>query len=270
MDEVQVGSAIRAVRLHLGLRQSDVAARAGVSHGTVSLVERGLLGGLTLRTLRCVAAAVGVSVSLSARWRGADLAKLLDERHALMVRDVVARVAALGWQTRPEHTFSLRGERGSIDILAWQAAQRALLLVEVKTRIVDLQDLLSTMDRKRRLAPALARELGWEPVGMGSVLVLPDDTWARRVVVRFGPLFESALPARTVDVRRWLARPERSIRGVWFLPDSTVRSTTARRAGRQRIRTRPGRLRPPVARSGATVAVTAATLATLERTSRST
>ena len=238
MDDVQVGSIIRAVRIRRGLRQSDIARLARLSDATVSLVERGLLDGLTLRTVRRVAAAVGVSVPIAPRWRGAELAKLLDEQHALMVRDVVGRVAALGWQTWPEHTFSCGGERGAIDVLGWLPAERSLLVVEVKTRVVDLQDLLSTLDRKRRLAPRIAQDLGWKPAFVGAVLVLPDQTWARNAVARFEALFTAALPARTAQIRAWLNRPDRPIRGVWFLLNSSASSTTGRRGGGMRVRTR--------------------------------
>jgi transcriptional regulator with XRE-family HTH domain len=134
------------------MRQSDVATAAGVSQALVSQIERGELENSSLKLIRRVAIAVGVSVPLEPRWRGAELPRLLDARHAAIVREVVLRLAAAGWETLPEHTFSIEGERGSVDVLGWLPARRALLVVEVKSEIADLQDTLSTMDRKRRLA----------------------------------------------------------------------------------------------------------------------
>jgi hypothetical protein len=99
-------------------------------------------------------------------------------------------------------------------VLAWHPIHRALLNVGVKTRLVDLQDVLSKIDRKRRLAPTLARELGWRPLSFGSVLVLPHETWARNAVARFGPVFAAALPIRTEGMRRWMKRPDGEIRGI--------------------------------------------------------
>ena len=63
---------------------------------------------------------------------------------------------------QPEVSCSIWGERGSIDLLAWQPRRRALLVIEVKTEITDVGATLATLDRKRRLAPAIVRELeGW-------------------------------------------------------------------------------------------------------------
>ena len=226
MDDAQVGSVIRAVRIRRGLRQSDVADVAGVSQAIVSAVENGDLERTSLHLVRRVAGALGVSLPLAPRWRGAELPKLLDERHALMVREVVRRLTAIGWQALPEHTFNQRGEQGSIDVLAWHPPTRALLSVEVKTKLADLQDLLSKMDRKRRLAPTLGWELGWSPLVVGSVLG------------RFDPIFAAALPAPTTEVHRWLRQPDRDLRGIWFLLNFAPGDAKRRPGGSMRVRPR--------------------------------
>jgi len=234
MDDTQFGAAIRAVRLRRALTQQRLAALAGVSRPIVSLIERGRLEETSVRTVRQVAAILGVSVTLTARWRGAEMAKLLDESHAALVGSVAGRLAAAGWTVRPEHTFSVWGERGSIDVLAWNPARRALLSVECKTKLPDLQDLLSTMDRKRRLARHIAKLEGWEPAAVGSVLVLDDATWARNAIRRSGAVFDSALPARTVAVRRWLDCPSGDLRGIWFLLNDSGTNAKRRSGGLMR------------------------------------
>lgn len=219
------------------MSQSQVAEAAGVSRTVVSTIERGLLEDCSLRLIGRVSATLGISCELEARWRGAETAALLDERHARLVQLAVARLTKLGWQVLPEHTFSIWGERGSIDVLAWHGVHRAVLVIEVKTRLVDLQDLLSTMNRKRRLARSIARAEGWRPLLVGSVLVLPGETWARAAVSRFDSVFAAALPERSTVVRAWLRAPDRDLRAIWFLKDAQG-GTKRRKGGVLRVRPR--------------------------------
>lgn len=255
MDDVRVGSIIRSVRIRRGMRQSDVAAAAAVSQGLVSAIEGGDIEATSLRLLRRVAAAVGVSIQLELRWRGADLAKLLDERHASIVQQVVERLTGLGWIVLPEQTFNIRGERGSIDVLCWFPASRAVLVVEVKTRLVDLQDLLSTLDRKRRLVHVIAREAGWKPLRVGVILVMPAETQARNAVERYGPVFEVSYPARGREVQKWLRAPDHDLRGVWFMLNSAVGDAKHRPGGSMRVRPKRNRSIEARPRLGSTSAV---------------
>jgi hypothetical protein len=62
-------------------------------------------------------------------WRGGDLDRLLDARHARVVGIMVALLRRLGWQVEVEVTYSSFGERGSIDILAWWPPGRIALVV---------------------------------------------------------------------------------------------------------------------------------------------
>ncbi len=236
MDDVQVGSVIRSVRIRRGLRQSDVAETAGVSQAIVSAIEHGDFDSTSLRVVRGVAAAVGVSLALAPRWRGPDLPKLLDEKHAAIVREVVTRLGALGWVALPEHTFSIRGEHGSIDVFAWSPTSRAALVVEVKSVLVDLQDLLSTLDRKKRLASLIAREAGWRPLLIGTLLVMPGETQARNAIERYKPVFDATYPARGRQVQRWLRCPELDLRGIWFVLNFTAGDTKRRPGGSFRVR----------------------------------
>jgi hypothetical protein len=82
----------------------------------------------------------------------------------------------------PELTFSIYGERGSVDLVAWHPARRALLVIELKTAIVDVNELLMTFDRKRRLAPRIAREREWDPNVVGAWLIVMEGMTNRRRV----------------------------------------------------------------------------------------
>src|ERR1035437_3299522 len=218
------------------MSQAQVATAAGIARSGVSDIENGCLDGATLGLIRRVASVLGVSLPFEPRWRGADLAKLLDQRHAACVLAVVDRLTAMGWQAVPEHTFNEWGERGSIDCFAWSAGGRAVLCVEVKTRLADLQDLLSTEDRKRRLAPILGRKIGWNPRVVGSVLALPEETWARNAVTRYQSIFDAKFPMRAAEIRRWLKKPDGNAGGIWFLLNDATGDAKRRPGGSMRVR----------------------------------
>ena len=158
MDYRRLGATIRAVRIKKGWRQFDLAGRAGVSRAAVSRVESGNIGGLSVDHLVVIANALDVRAELVLRWRGGELDRLLNSRHSALHEAVARYFADLpGWIIAPEVTFAVFGERGAIDILAWHPAMRALLVIELKTEIVDVNELIGTLDRKRRLAARIAR-----------------------------------------------------------------------------------------------------------------
>ena len=218
MDDQRFGAAIRALRLRRGWRQEDLAARASTSRATVSRLERGHLAEVTISLVRGIAGALDARASLELAWRGGQLGRLLDERHAALQDLVAGRLSRTpGWRVEPEVTFSVYGERGAIDLLGWHEARRALLVIEIKSELLDLQDLLSVLDRKRRLAPVIVRERGWRPASVGAWVVLGEGHGNRLRVAAHRELLRSALPAGGVAMRRWLASPAGSIGGLSFV-----------------------------------------------------
>ena len=82
-----------------------------------------------------------------------------------------------------EVTYARYGERGSIDVLATLRSARAVLVCEIKSDIPSAEATARKLDEKRRLAPFIVRErLGWEPGGVGAVLVLPESPRLRRLL----------------------------------------------------------------------------------------
>jgi transcriptional regulator with XRE-family HTH domain len=230
MNDIVVGQVVRAVRRRLGLSQRQVAERAGVSQQTVSVIERGRLEEVDLATLRRVGAVLGIDMPFAPRWRGPELDRLLDAGHAAIVETVVSELREQRWTVLVEWSFNRYGERGSVDVLAWHPDRSALVVVEVKTRIVDLQDLLGTLDRKVRIAAELLpNERGWRPSSVGRIVVLPDTSTSRDAVDRHRATFGAALPGRTIAVRRWLRAPVIELRAVWFLRSTSRAGEPGRR-----------------------------------------
>jgi transcriptional regulator with XRE-family HTH domain len=226
MDDQRLGAAIRAVRIRRRLRQLDVADMAGVSRATVSLLERGHCETLSLIAVRRIAATVDVRIELVGRWRGGDLDRLLNRRHSVLAEDFAAALTQTeGWQIEPEVSFSIYGERGVIDQLAWHSETGHLLVVEFKTQLVDINELLGTLDRKRRLIRQIAAGRGWRPSRVSVWLVIADTCTNRRHVREHATLLRSQLPLDGRQLRKLLRDPTEAGSGVAFWSDASGRST---------------------------------------------
>jgi len=239
MDDLRLGAALRAARLHHRLRQLDVARAAGVSRTTVSRVERGHVDGLALSTTRAVACAVDVRVELLGRTRGAELDRLVNARHSAMAEYVLPRLSSIrGWVVRPEVSFANYGERGVVDLLAWHDETRSLLVVELKTEIVDVGEIIGTLDRKRRLGDVIARGPGWHPSSVSCWLAIGDGATNRRRVSEHAAVFRAALPDDGRRLRSWLRQPRGAIRVLSFVADARSGHARATFAAVRRVPTR--------------------------------
>ncbi len=214
-----------------------MAERAGTSPSTISRIERGHLGTLAIDTLLAVAAALEIKIDFMPRWRGGDLDRMLAAGHGQM-HEQMARLLLrhTAWIAVPEVSFSVYGERGVIDILAFHPARRELLVIELKTQLVDVQELLSAVDRYRRLAPRLAADRGWVVRATSTWVVMRDTTTNRRRVAAHATVLRTALPDDGRTLRRWLRDPAGRLAALSFLPDvhpGTARTTST---GQHRVR----------------------------------
>lgn len=177
---MRIGRAYRALRIRKRWRQQDLAEIVGVLRQLIAKVESGRIDDLQLGTLCRIGEGLGASVDVGVRWHGEGLDRLLDAAHAGLVDVVVERLQRMGWQTIVEASFSIRDERGSIDVLAFHPPTRMLLVVEVKSVVPATQATLHTIDRYVRLAPEIARRRGWTAAAVGRLLAVGASTTARR------------------------------------------------------------------------------------------
>src|SRR4051794_2822833 len=105
MDDARVGRALWVLRRRRNLSQLQLARAAAISRSAVSLIERGHGAALTLRTLRAAFRAVDAGFEGNVRWRGADLDRVLDERHASLVATFADRLRSIRWEVWIEVTF---------------------------------------------------------------------------------------------------------------------------------------------------------------------
>lgn len=196
-----------------------------------------MTGSLPVSVLLKVASSLEIHIDLLPRWRGGELTRMLNAGHAALHEAVARLMAALpGWAFAPEVSFAVYGERGVIDVLAYHGESRALLVIELKTELVDVQGLLGSVDRYRRLARGVARDRGWEAASVSVWVVLRDTDSNRRRVAAHATVLRAALPLDGWRMRRWLRAPNAAVAGLSFFSDARVRSISGVSAGVRRVR----------------------------------
>lgn len=175
------------LRIRRGWRLRDVADRSGLSTTTIGRTELGSIASVLV--LRAHAAAMDLRVEWRVAGRGAGVARLLDEEHAAIVETMAAALAGAGWQVEAESSYSEYGERGRIDLLAFDASTKLLAVVEVKTELADLQDLFGSLNAKVRLAPGIGQRRAWQASRVVSVLAVAATAANRSVVAAHPALF---------------------------------------------------------------------------------
>lgn len=247
MDDFRLGTIIRLVRQARGWRQQDLSDKSGVSQSAISRIERGQIGPQSIDSVRTVAAAMDIRVDLVPRWRAGDLDRLLNGRHSALHESVARtfRDELPAWILAPEVSFAIYGERGVIDILAWHPGRRALLVIELKTDLADMNELLGTFDRKQRLAAQVAAGRGWDPATVSAWLIILESRTSRRRVAAHEAMLRTALPDDRRTIRRWLRDPVRRVAALAFWTD-----TRGMTGGRARKPIRRVRVVSPSAREG--------------------
>jgi transcriptional regulator with XRE-family HTH domain len=237
MDDARLGAAFRALRIRRGWRQTDLARRVRVSRGVVSRVERGHIDELHVDDLRRLARELDGSVDVVLRWRAGDLDRLVNSRHAAL-HEAFARTTGRtpGWVFAPEVSFAIYGERGVVDVLGWHASTGTVLVVELKTELVDLQEHLGTLDRKTRLARQIAAQRGWRAATVGTWLVVASGRTNRRRIDAHAALLRSALLAGGREANAWLRSPAGPLRALSQVSYARDADLNLRIAARKRVR----------------------------------
>jgi len=239
VHDVPLGAHLRAARIRRGWRQVDLASVAGVSRTTVARIETGRVEELTVKTLRKVGGALEVSLQILPRSRGAELDRTVNARHAALAEAAMRRLRSQpGWVVRPEVSFSIWGERGIVDLLAWHEASRSIVVIELKTAIIDVGELLGTLDRKRRLARRIAASVGWAAEHVSVALIVAEGSTNRRRIADHGDTFRAALPDGGSRWRAWLRMPAGEVRALTFVSDVRPGNIRSGFATRQRVPTR--------------------------------
>lgn len=170
---VQVGATIHEVRSAMGWSQRELGRRAGLSQSEISKIERCVVDQLTFDVAGRLMDSLGIRAMLDLRAPFiADRRRQRDGGHARCLAYVARRLERLGWSVLTEVEIVSGTARGWIDVLAYRAADRTLLVIEVKTEIEDLGQVQRQLGWYAREAWRAARGAGWRPAVATAVLLV--------------------------------------------------------------------------------------------------
>lgn len=213
-----VADVVREARGLVGWSQRELADRAHTSQTMVSRIERAAVSTLDALVLERVLAALGIRAALDLDARHLDdRRRQRDAVHARVTGCVARHLERDGWLTATEVALGDSTPRGWIDLLAFRPADRALLVEESKTEILDLGGLQRSLAFYEREAWRAAGRLGWHPVRAAVLCVTLDmDAVARRLVEN-RDLAVRAFPASVAATAAWLRDPAAASPDAWTL-----------------------------------------------------
>lgn len=226
-----LGRAVRDRRVRLGLTQSALGRRVGVSHSRIGQVEQGRGHGAPLALWVAIGLAIGrpLAVTLSRPIdvdTPADAGHLAIQEQLLKLGRATGRTATFELATRPADPSR------SVDVGVRDDRHRVLILEEAWNTFGDIGAARRSTVRKVQEAHALAIGIGHgRPYRVASVWVVRATATNRELVRRYPEVFASACPGSS---RAWVealttgAAPPNQQGLVWADP-STDRLTAWRR-----------------------------------------
>ena len=198
-----LAQAVREGRTARGWTQAELARRADVSAGMVALVEHGEVNASIDLAGRLVSAA-GVTLDLRHHVPFGGM-RQRDAVHAWCMAYVQRRLMRDGWIVLREVEIGQGLMLGWIDLVAWHAGLRVVLVIEVKTQIRDLGQIERTLGWYARAAPTVARAKGWNPAVISRWLLVLATSENDQGISDIVPAVRQAFPYRSTAS---LATPE--------------------------------------------------------------
>lgn len=109
-------------------------------------------------------------------------------------------------------------------------------LIELKSEIVDVNELLGTLDRKRQLARQIAQERGWHALTVSAWLAVADTRMNGRRVDAHGVLLRSVFVRDQTRLRAYLRDPVGPVAVLTFLSYCSESRLRQRTKSRKRFR----------------------------------
>ena len=192
------------MRLDTGLSQRRLAATAGIDHGHLSLIERGLREP-SLAVLAAVADAFGGNLSI--RLYPGTGPRLRDPIQA-RITEALVRILDPRW-TRLLEVPVHRPARGVIDIVVHDQPAGVVVATEVQSELRRLEQQVRWSNEKAESLPSADfwRFVEGSPK-IDRLLLLRSTRSNRRLAERFAETLRITYPASAIDAYRALSSPD--------------------------------------------------------------
>jgi transcriptional regulator with XRE-family HTH domain len=201
---VSIGVDIRRMRLDTGLSQRRLAGMAGIDHGHLSLIERGLREP-SLAVLTAIADALGGNVSI--RLYPGTGPRLRDPIQA-RITEALVRILDPRW-TRLLEVPVHRPARGVIDVVVHDQPAGVVVATEVQSELRRLEQQVRWSNEKAESLPSADfwRFVEGSP-RIDRLLLLRSTRSNRRLAERFGETLRVAYPSNPIDAYQALSSPD--------------------------------------------------------------
>lgn len=216
---------VRDGRRRIRKTQGQLAAAAGISRGYVAAVERARANP-TLDVVARISAALGLEAALvMVEPILVDGPHQRDLVHARCSGYVERRLRGATWLTEREVEVVAGRSHGWIDLIAFDRATETLLVIEIKTSLVDLGLVERQLGWYERSAGNAARRIGWTPRRIVSWLLVLATEEVEIAIRRNRDVLERAFPTRAPAMEAWLTGDQRGLiaRGLAMIDPASKR-----------------------------------------------
>jgi transcriptional regulator with XRE-family HTH domain len=186
---------IRGGRLARGWTQKELGERAEVAQSVVAAVEAG--AGTRIESLDRICRALDGELILDVRLPYAgEPVRQADRAHARCVGSARRQLEVAGYVCVTEQEIRDGPWRGWIDLVAYDAVRRRIVICEIKTELRDAGALERQVERYVRSCLVVARERGWTVEEIGVIVIVLATAANDAFLVANRQVMDGAFPVR--------------------------------------------------------------------------
>jgi len=240
---IRLGELVRDARELVGWTQGELARRSRSSQAVISRLENGLADVLDVLLVERVLDALGMRSELHVEGRHlGDRRRQREPVHARMTGFLAGQLARRGFVPALEMEVGAGSVRGWIDLMAFRAADRALIVDETKGDLPDVGAFQRSLAFYEREARAAANRLGWNPTRVVVLATMLDSATMAQRLMDNRELLTRAFPSPVERLLAWIDDPGAPAPFGWTL---AMCDPASRSAAWLRPTTLGSRRRPP-------------------------